>query len=246
MPSYAFPNNDFSMYEDVNTFNAGQAKNQLALNHPNYLANLSQYADTTGSQLKGQLPDDLINQIGQAAAERGVANGLSPLSGNTGAAYMKAFYDNSQNQMQRGAQNFANLTQMTPTAEIFNPASLIVPTQMANQQLNAARIGQQPRSGGGGPITPPMAGGGGGYFNGGNFTNGMWNGNPGTTALSGSDRGVGYQGLTPDSELGAGWWSQYGRTPSDTGWEDAAFGNMGNGWADTSWEDMAFGGDYFQ
>ncbi len=148
--AYDMPDNGgFGLYSSVNAFNTGEAQKPFAANLPNYLTNLQQGANNTTQQLKGQLPDDVINQIAQQAAERGVANG-SPTSPNSRAAYLKALGLNSLQMMQQGQQNFSKQIEDTPVPQIFNPASLIVPERLASIELGAAMNGRNAGRGGGG------------------------------------------------------------------------------------------------
>jgi hypothetical protein len=136
------------MASGVNDFMAGQAQNQYLSNLPGYLGNITQRANNTSQQLKGQLPIDVIQQIQRQAAERGVANGMPDAAGNNNAAYLRALGLNSLQMMQQGSQNLTQSIADTPVSPLWNPMSLYVPERLGQQALAAAQQGR--RQGGGG------------------------------------------------------------------------------------------------
>ncbi len=166
----------------ANDFMTGQALKPFEANLPQYATNVGQRATNTNAMLKGQLPQDVINQISQQAAERGIATG-SPGSANANAAYLRALGLNSLGMMNQGSQELSRSIADTPVPQLWNPLSLQIPRMLAGDALSAAQQGQ--RAGAGGPITPPLAGG----YTGGNFTGGKWNGNPGPLSASGPANG---------------------------------------------------------
>lgn len=117
-----------------------------------YLANLPGYAnmvgkrsENTASMLAGQLPQDVIGQIGQQAAERGVGSG-NPGSPNANAAYLRALGLTSLDLQSQGSQQLSQSIADTPTPELFSPASLYVPSYLGNQQLQATQAAQRQAS----------------------------------------------------------------------------------------------------
>lgn len=144
---------------DINQFMTGQAVAPYLANLPNYAANVGQFSQNTTSQLKGQLPTDVIQQISQQAAERGISNGLGN-GGNNNAAYLRALGLNSNQQMQQGAANLHQSIADTPVPQLFNPASLVAPQINANLALNQAQNGMRAGQGGGGGGGFTIAGGG--------------------------------------------------------------------------------------
>lgn len=229
---------------DINSFMTSEAIKPYLANLPNYADMVGQRTQNIGSQLKGQLPQDVINQISQQAAERGVGSG-SPGSANSNSAYLRALGLNSMQLQQQGSQNLSSAIADTPVPQLFNPASLIVPQINSNLALQQARLGQQVgaragMSGNQGPqyasvIGMPNVGFGPDQAQG-----------AGPMSVSGPSWGNPAPANNPN--LYNDWWSSYGgapQSPVDTGWEDTAFGNQGNGWQDTSWEDAAFG-NYFE
>lgn len=129
------------MASGVNSFMAGQAQGQYLQNLPNYAGMVGQRSQNTMSELQGQLPPDVIQQIAQQAAERGISGG-TPGSPNSGAAYLRALGLNSLQLTQTGSQNLGQSIADTPTAEIWNPLSLYTPQVLAQQEQSAAQAGQ--------------------------------------------------------------------------------------------------------
>lgn len=145
------------MAVDVNQLMTGEANKPYLANLPNYANMVGQRSINTGQMLKGQLPDDVINQLAQQAAERGVAGG-APASDANNAAYLRSLGLNSLQMMQQGSANLSQSISDTPVPELFNPMSLEVPRQMAAWQLEAAKAGMQAGGGGGGSRGGGIAG----------------------------------------------------------------------------------------
>lgn len=124
----------------VNTFMQGQAEMPFLMNLPNYKAMQGQQSQNILSMLQGDVPTDVINQILQQAAERGIATG-SPRGPNANAAYLKALGLTSLDMMGKGSQLFGQAIEQTPRAELWNPMSLYVPERLAKQELSAAKEG---------------------------------------------------------------------------------------------------------
>lgn len=152
-------------YADVaaatNKFMTGEAAAPYIANLPDYQSMLKTATGTAGAQLRGEVPQDVINQIVQGGAERGVATGM-PGSPNANAAWLRALGLTSIGQQQAGAQNLHSLIADTPVPQLFNPASLFVPERLGMMELNASRLGQGsvPRPSYGGyslPFSSPSA-----------------------------------------------------------------------------------------
>lgn len=124
----------------INQFMTGQSVAPYLANLPGYAGMVAQRSQNTAQQLSGQLPQDVINQIAQQAAERGIGTGTSG-SANSGAAYLRALGLNSLSMMQQGSQNLSTAIADTPVPELFNPASLYVPSTLAAQEQSAAQQG---------------------------------------------------------------------------------------------------------
>lgn len=181
-----------------------------------------QSSNIIGQELKGQLPSDVLAQIQQQQAERGVASGVAG-SPNTNAAYLRAIGLTSIGQQQQGEQNLSSAYARNPAAPLFDPTTqLMTPYQagsltLAQQQeadrvaleqqrlaLEGASIGS--RGGGGGgygtAIPAPTTGGGG----------------PGEVVGYSPSRGMGAFGIT-DLGGGAGdstnaWYQSIGFNPN--------------------------------
>lgn len=82
----------------------------------------------------GQLPTDVINLIGQRAAERGISGG------NVTANYLKDLGLTSLQAIQQGAGIYGTLS-ATPTADVSQAA--ISPYQQSQLQLESQRLAQQ-------------------------------------------------------------------------------------------------------
>lgn len=130
-----------------------------------------------GTELRGELPADVLRQIQQQAAEGGVGRGTSGAPANE-AAYLRALGLTSLDLTGRGQQELSAAYARNPAAPIFDPASLLItPYQGAQLGLQAGQLAlgqteaaqraayeqaQLARSGGGGGGR-----GGGGYYGGG-------------------------------------------------------------------------------
>lgn len=126
-----------SLLGGIDTSQQNQLLNQYNMAIPNY-SGLTQTASTVaGQNLAGKLPQDVINEIAQQGAERGVATG-NPGSANSNAAYLRALGLDTLAQQQTGFQQLGQLTSTAPVAPLFNPASFLV-TADQEQQANAAR-----------------------------------------------------------------------------------------------------------
>lgn len=148
--------------EQVNKFNIGQAAQPYIMGLPNYEQMVGQSSKNIGSLLAGQIPTDVLSQMSQAAAERGINIG-SAGSDNVNAALMRALGLTSLDLMGRGETELTGAMARTPTAKLFDPSSMFVtpeqqqaaqmaaniyasapiPQYAANEAINAARRGAQ-------------------------------------------------------------------------------------------------------
>jgi len=124
-----------------------QAYSQL----PGYSEALANVGANIKSETAGQLPPDVLRQLQQAAAERGVSTG-SPGSPNSNASYLQALGLNSLQLTNTGQANLQNILPVLPGSGISqNPNFYVNPalqyeagaTNAANQaaayNANAAR-----------------------------------------------------------------------------------------------------------
>lgn len=124
----------------TNKFMTQQAMNPYLANLPNYAGNSFQRSQNTSSMLAGQLPQDVTNLISQSAAERGIGGG-SPGSQNSNAAFLRMLGLTSLDLQNKGSAQFSQEIADTPVPELWNPASLFVPTELGKQQTQAAQSG---------------------------------------------------------------------------------------------------------
>lgn len=128
-----------------------------------------QSSNNIGSLLRGEIPADVLRQLTQQSAERGVAMG-SPGSDNANSELLRSLGLTSLGLQQQGQQNLSAADARNPGAPIFDPTSqLLTPYQAGQLGLGQ---GQQniewykalhPNTGGGG---------GGGYGGGGQPSDG--------------------------------------------------------------------------
>lgn len=138
-----------NLASNTNALMTQQAKAPFVSNLPNYEQMVAQRSQNTGAQLRGEVPQDVVNQIIQGAAERGILTG-SPGSPNSNAAYLRGLGLTSIGQQQAGSQNLSQSISDTPVPQLFNPSSLFVPEHLGSMELSAAQAGMGSGRGGGG------------------------------------------------------------------------------------------------
>lgn len=171
----------YNLAGSVNAFGAGQARGQYEANLPGYDAMTAQASKDITANLEGVVPPDVINQLQQGAAERGIASGVGPGSANAGAQYLKALGLTSLGQETLGQQQLTSAIQRTPTSPLFNVASMMTspndeqaarmaanmyaaapnPAAAAQQAMQNALAGLKAGAGGGGTGGVNLAGAGG-------------------------------------------------------------------------------------
>lgn len=119
-------------------FSTGNAYNLF-----NYDQRMGQVQGTPGfagvaSNLAGQLPQDVVNQLAQQAAQRGVLTGGAPDSPNLNAAYLSSIGRNSLQQQQLGQQQLNSLLGQFQQAAPFNLMSGLVTSEEEQAARNAA------------------------------------------------------------------------------------------------------------
>lgn len=232
----------YDLSRGVSNAAAGGARAQYEANLPQYIPLTSQASTDIMSNLRGEVPSDVINLLGRQAAERGV--GFGPSSPNANAAYLSALGQTSLGLKNLGQQQLTQAIQRTPTGPMFNPASMLIsPQQMQDAAMYASTLGAAPvpsaaaaaseaaarrgltagvGAGGGtgyprgGGAPTPLGGGGGGYGPGGPPM--VVGGSTGTGLTYG---GVPYYGGSTPGSAGQNWeqWASnmFGReTPGDT------------------------------
>lgn len=160
----------------VNTFNQQQAQGQLIRGLPNYAAMVQSSSGNILNELQGRVPTDVLRQMEQTAAERGIGTGTAgSASGN--AALLRALGLTSLGLQQQGEQNLTGAIARTPQAPLFNPASFFVsPEQQQQAEAAAALYGAAPNPSAAAEeaIRQARAGGGGfgGRYGGGGYPGG--------------------------------------------------------------------------
>lgn len=167
---------DYEAYANkIDAANYIKMMDQIRKGNPNYDQQVLQNAGMISDELGGKIPQDVVDQLTQRGAERGITIG-SPGSPNTNAALMKAFYTTSTGQQEAGAKNYLNFQASIPRAPITDPskygadpnsvytAQLLAntvraapdPQQKYFQELAAAQSGVNAGRGayGGGGFTP--------------------------------------------------------------------------------------------
>lgn len=129
----------------ANQFMTNQSIMPFLQNLPGYANAVQQRSTNTAQMLAGQLPQDVISQITQQAAERGIGGGQGG-SPNTNAAFLRALGLNSLQMQQEGSNQLTQSINDTPVPELWNPMSLITPQITSAQELAQTKLGQQTQS----------------------------------------------------------------------------------------------------
>lgn len=145
-PAVTSGNNITSIEQLAQQINAINQKAQQAANAgriPNATGLEAQSSANIANYLAGKVPIDVINQIGQQAAQRGVATG-SPLGANTNAAYLRALGLTSLDLMNQGQNQLTSALARNPAAPLYNAGELVItPTQQAQLDLQLKQLAQQ-------------------------------------------------------------------------------------------------------
>jgi len=123
----------------INTQIANQAALPYQLNLPNYGAMTNQSSGNILSLLRGQVPQDVANQISQMGAERGIATG-SIGSPNANTALLRSLGLTSLGLQTQGEQELTGAVQRTPTGQQFNPASFLTTPQTQEELQYLANL----------------------------------------------------------------------------------------------------------
>lgn len=145
-----------SLTELINTLNRNAQTQANQARIPNDPALEQQSSANIGSELSGQLPSDVLRNIQQAAAERGVGIG-SPGSDNANTAMLRALGLDTLALQQQGQANLSSAVARNPAAPIFDPSKmLLTPAQKGELDYQNALLALQwykalhPETGGGG------------------------------------------------------------------------------------------------
>lgn len=134
----------YQLSGNVNAFNIGEAAAPYAANLPNYQAMIEQSSGNILSRLKGEVPTDVVNQLVQNAAERGIMTG-STGGPNENAAYLRALGLTSLGLQTQAEGELTGAIGRTPVPQLFNPSTFFVtPEQQQQAQLAANIYGAAP------------------------------------------------------------------------------------------------------
>jgi hypothetical protein len=129
----------------VNAANYIQMMDQIRKGFPGYDGTILNIGNMIGDQTKGVVPRDVINNLTQFGAERGVNIGQGVDSPNTTAALMKAFYDTSQDQQKTGMANYATMMGSVPRTSLLDVSKMFTdPNQLYEANLLANTIAASP------------------------------------------------------------------------------------------------------
>lgn len=127
----------YGLAGQTNQFNAAQAAGQYAANLPLYGPMTQQASTDIYSNLQGQLPPDVVQQLQQRAAERGVQTGAAG-GPNQNAAYLRALGLTSLDLENLGQTQLSQAVARTPTGPLFDPSKFyITPADQSQAQLLA-------------------------------------------------------------------------------------------------------------
>jgi hypothetical protein len=120
----------FGTVEDLtnrlNTLNRNAQASALKARIPNASGLEEQSSDNIGSELKGEVPADVMQRLAQSAAERGVSSGISADSPNGNAAYLRALGLTSLDLTGKGQQELNAAYARNPAAPLYDPSGLII------------------------------------------------------------------------------------------------------------------------
>lgn len=123
---------------------AAGAGAQLDANLPGWRGATTTSMGNINDLLAGKIPQDVVNQLSQRAAERGVALGM-PGSDNANAALIQALGQTSLGLTQQGEQELTGAIGRTPTGPAFNPSTmLLTPQEQQQWQYLANELGAAP------------------------------------------------------------------------------------------------------
>jgi hypothetical protein len=107
---------------------------------PGLTGDLGAQMGNISSMIGGQIPADVLTQLQQQSAERGVSSGLAPGSPNSNAAYLKSLGLTSLGLEQTGQSDLTSLMGSIPQPGVFNPQSMMTTPQQQQQAQEAASV----------------------------------------------------------------------------------------------------------
>lgn len=157
----------YNLAGGVNQFNEAQLLGMYESAFPGYQGLVKEASGNIAEQLAGNVPSDVVNQIIQSAAERGILTG-SPGSPNANTALLRSLGLTSLGLQQTGQENLLNMARATPTAAPFDISKLfITPDEIQQAQLyaNIYASAPDPAAAAAAARGAAMGGSGGGYWN---------------------------------------------------------------------------------
>lgn len=130
----ATPN--YGLANQVNQFMGQQVRAPYLANLPNYAGMIGQRSANTTNMLQGNLPPDVIRQITQRGAERGISTGMTG-GPNASASWLQALGLNTLQLQQQGSKELTQSIADTPVPEPWNPISLHL-AQLEQEQAQKA------------------------------------------------------------------------------------------------------------
>lgn len=127
----------YGMAGNINQFQNAQALLNLTNNLPGYQGMVDQSSRNILQNLQGQVSGDVINEILQGAAERGISTGQGPAGPNSNAAYLRALGLTSLGLQQTGEKQLTEAIGRTPTVAPMDISKFLV-TPDEQQQAQAA------------------------------------------------------------------------------------------------------------
>ncbi len=131
-----------SLYQ-LGTGVSNYAQNQLLSNYnaaiPDYSSLAKQSSLNIGSELRGELPDDVVTNIINRAAERGIMTGTTG-SANTNAALVKQLLGDSLGLTEMGERELSAAVARSPIAQPFDVSRMFVTPQQEQEAAMAASI----------------------------------------------------------------------------------------------------------
>ena len=125
-----------SLTENINAINLAGQQAALGARIPQATALETASSANIAQELQGKVPADVMNLLGQQAAERGVITG-----GATDASYLRALGLTSLGQEQAGQQNLSAALARNPAAPLFDPTGqMITPGQVSQQELQQQQL----------------------------------------------------------------------------------------------------------
>lgn len=137
------PNNLADITNLINSLNRAAQQAANAARIPGGSDLEAQSTANIGSELKGEVPADVVRMLAQQAAERGVATGAAG-SPNSMSAYLRALGLTSLGQQATGQSNLTSALARNPGAPIYDPTGqVLTPYQSGTLTNESNRIAQQ-------------------------------------------------------------------------------------------------------